>query len=173
MSVTFLRHAVLSEKNQNRYNGWRNLPIDERLFDHSKVKALKEESFDLIYSSDLIRCTRTLELLFDNNYPTKQLYTTKALREVKFKDEIEGKNFEEIAKLSSFKSAYLKNKSSWHNYICQEKEEAFHSRLETFLKMLPKQKNILICSHAGAIQEMLKILKQPLPKLNYLDYYKL
>jgi len=170
MALTFLRHAALPIEHQGRYNGWRDIPLDKRLFDLKKVEELKKRTFDTIYSSDLTRCLETVELLFDGRLKP---YPTTALREVKFNEEIEGKSFEEIEKLASFRPSYLESNSSWHHYICAESENKFNTRLKAFLDTLPNDKNILICSHAGAITAMLTILNRPYIKLDYLEYYEL
>jgi broad specificity phosphatase PhoE len=164
MSITFLRHGPLSVKYQNRYNGHRNIPIDKILFDISKTKVLQNKVFDLVISSDLDRCTQTLKKI-------NQSFTIdKRLREVKFKREIEGKSFEEVEELESFNIKYLENETTWHNYICDETQQVFKSRLQDFLAALPSNKKILICSHAGAIKEMLNILEHPIQEINYLEY---
>jgi broad specificity phosphatase PhoE len=164
MVITFLRHGPLSLQYQNRYNGHKNIPIDKILFDISKIKPLQNKIFDLAISSDLDRCTQTLKTI-------KQSFTTdKRLREVKFKAEVEGKSFEEVEKLESFDLKYLKNETTWHNYICDETQQVFKARLQDFLAALPPNKKILVCSHAGAIKEMLNILKQPIQTIHYLEY---
>lgn len=191
--ITFLRHGVLPKKHQNRYNGWSDIPIDITLCDFEKIApinyptprdggieearleevqlnplvGLKDEKFDLIFSSDLIRCTQTLdELQFSYK-------TDCRLREVKFNTEIEGKSFEEIANLATFKQSYLDSNELWHDYIAAESKREFHNRLKEFLNSLPNNKNILICSHAGAIKEMLNILKNPINEIQYLEFIKI
>ena len=166
-NIIFLRHGVLPKKYQNRYNGWSDISIDITLCDFEKINPLKDENFDLIFSSDLLRCTQTLDAL--------QLTYTKdcRLREVKFNREIEGKSFEEIANLATFKQSYLETNELWHSYIAAEKKADFNDRLKEFLNSLPKSKNILICSHAGAIKEMLNILKHPINEIQYLEFIKI
>lgn len=160
MSLTLLRHAAIPNIYQRRYIGWCDIEIEEAFFDPDKFR---QKNFDLIFSSDLKRCTQTLDLL-------GFAYTTeRRLREVRFKEEIEGKSFEEVEKLPSFSPNYLKDIHHWHHYIAQESEEAFSSRIVSFLKSLPRDKKILICTHAGVINVILKhyhIDKQP---LSYLD----
>ena len=85
-------------------------------------------------------------------------------------NEIEGKSFEEIANLATFKQSYLDSNELWHNYIAAESKAEFYNRLKEFLTSLPKNKNILICSHAGAIKEMLNILKHPINEIQYLEF---
>jgi broad specificity phosphatase PhoE len=166
MQLTLLRHAPLPLCHQKRYNGWSDIPIDPNLFDHQKVAHLKKQQFDLIYSSDLKRCIQTLSLIFEE----QEIATTMALREVKFKEEIEGKSFEEIKKLATFRPHYLESEILWHHYICEESQEAFHQRLNEFLQQLPKKKKILICSHAGAIRAIMHLLEaSTATNIEYLD----
>ena len=167
MALVLLRHAPLALKDQKRYNGWSDLSIDRELFDHKLVESLKERAFDEIYSSDLRRCRETLELLFKNE---KKIEFTKSLREVAFREEIEGKSFEEIEKLSSFDPNHLKSSKSWHNYIAKESPEAFNQRVKKFILSLPKNREILICSHGGTIGEILQIVGQREKLLDYLEY---
>jgi len=170
MPLTLLRHAALYEEHQHRYNGWRDLPIDPQRFVPAKVKALQSQHFDVIYSSDLKRCTQTIELLFGGKITP---ITTPLLREVQFKAEIEGKSFAQIQQLPSFKLSLLDSPSRWHHYLCEESPRRFHRRLKAFLATIPPKQNILVCSHGGAIRAMLHILKQPSQELDYLEYYEL
>jgi alpha-ribazole phosphatase/probable phosphoglycerate mutase len=164
VSIIFLRHASLAKDEQKRYYGWSNIEIDEELFDESKIASLKEIEFDFVFSSDLKRCTKTVEKM-------KLPYVKdRRLREVCFNEDIEGKLFDEIETLSSYSSDYLKSESVWHDYICKESRQEFTSRLKEFLSSLPIDRTILICSHAGAIKEMLKLLGKTVENINYLEY---
>ena len=167
MALVLLRHAPLALEHQKRYNGWSDLPIDRELFNHTLIEPLKERAFDEIYSSDLRRCRETLKLLFETQ---KEINLKKALREVEFREEIEGKSFEEIEKLSSFNPNHLKSSQSWHNYIAKESPEAFNQRVKEFILSLPKDREILICSHGGTLKEILKIIGERERLLNYLEY---
>jgi broad specificity phosphatase PhoE len=152
--ITLLRHAPLPIEYQKKYIGHSNIHIDNSLIDRSELNLINKEDYDLIYSSDLIRCTQTLDL-FNLNYTTN-----KNLREVKFKDEIEKKSFEQIEQLNSYNQKYLDNIYTWYDYICQESFAQFKNRIDSFLKTLPKNKNILICSHKGTIRMIYSILKK-------------
>jgi len=117
VAIVLLRHAPLYIEYQGRYNGWSDIDIDISLFDRSKCRDILDREFDYIYSSDLKRCLHTLELLgFDN------IIQDKSLREVRFKEHIEGKSFEEISKRDDFKESYLDSIESWHNYISRSEE---------------------------------------------------
>ena len=164
MAITLLRHAALPKKYQNHYIGWSDISIDPELFDHKKVALLQTQKFDIVYSSDLIRCTQTLETLGIKDY-----ITDTRLREVRFKDEIEGLNFNEIEKLSSYKSKYIEKRKKWHKYICEEPQKDFEARIKSFLNELPKDKEILICSHGGTLQKMMLFLGYAKNKIAYLE----
>ena len=164
MALTLLRHASLSKEHQNRYNGWSNLEIDPLLFDYEKIESIKKQKFDTIYSSDLLRCQQTLNMIGITDY-----IADKRLREVRFTKEIEGLSFDEIEKLDSYKIEYTKNIDIWYNYICAEPQEHFNSRIKEFLDELPKDKEILICSHGGTLRTMMSILGYTKDKIDYLE----
>ena len=168
MALTLLRHAPLPQRYAHRYNGWSDLSIDESLFDEREVSILKHIDFDFIYSSDLTRCMQTLEKMDIDDY-----FTDARLREVRFRDEIEGLNFNEIEKLPSYKTQYLENQQAWHKYICQEHPALFEARIQSFLNDLPKDKEILICSHAGTLQKMMILLGYAKHKIDYLEWIRI
>jgi broad specificity phosphatase PhoE len=164
MAITLLRHAALAQEHQGRYNGWTDLSIDPALFDESKVDLLKHQKFDMVYSSDLIRCQRTLEMM-----GITEFVTDTRLREVRFKKEIEGLSFKEIEKLPSYKSKYIEKQKTWHKYVCDESKKELKTRIKAFLEELDTSKEILICSHAGTLQRMMKILGHKKNKIAYLE----
>ena len=164
MALTLLRHGALPQKYHKRYIGWSDISIDPELFEHKKIALLKRQKFDIVYSSDLIRCKQTLEMMDIKEYSTDE-----RLREVRFKDEIEGKNFEEIEKLPSFKSKYLEKRKKWHKYISYDHPKAYEARIKSFLEELPQDKEILICSHGGTLQKMMVFLGYAKSKIEYLE----
>ncbi len=161
MPITLLRHASPNKKYQRRYLGYSDVNIDKSLFDMDKVEFLKEKKFDLVYASLLKRTSQTVELL--GFKPIKD----KRLNEVKFKDEIELKNFAEVEKLKSYKKEYLENLETWHSYVCSESIDDFRSKIESFMSELPKDKEILICTHAGVLREIVG------KNMDYLESYEL
>ena len=167
MALTLLRHAALAKEHEHRYNGWTDLDIDPELFDAQKVALLKQQKFDIVYSSDLVRCQQTLEMMGIEEYITDE-----RLREVRFNTEIEGLNFNEIEKLDSYKSSYIEQRESWHAYICDESQEAFEVRIKDFLEALPIDKEILICSHGGTLQKMMVILGYAKNTIAYLEHIR-
>ena len=166
-SWTFLRHGALPKPYQGRYNGWQDIPLDPQSIDIQKLDGLRAREFDALYSSDLQRATQTLEMLFGKGH---LVTVTDALREVRFRDEIEGKSFQEIEQLASFDPAHLASQATWHAYLCDEPQAVFEARLKGFLDGLPREGDLLICSHSGAIGTMLRLLERPLSgSLGYLD----
>ncbi len=164
LGLTLLRHAAVDKQLQGTYLGWSDVSIDIKLFEEHKISVLKEKEFDIIISSDLRRCQQTLKKL------EKNFTTDPRLREVKFNSEIEVKRFAEIEKLKSYHTSYLESESSWHEYICEESKIDFTKRLKDFLATLPKDKETLLCSHAGSIKAMMSILRQEEETLKYLEY---
>jgi len=168
MALTFLRHAPLSSKYQGRYNGWTNLPIAPSLFDRQRIAILQKQKFDLVYSSDLLRCTQTLEMMGIKDYRQD-----KRLREVRFKIHIEGKNFDEVSRLSDYNASLLEERGRWHDFLCAESEYTFEQRIKQFITQLPHDKEILICTHAGTLQKILHLLGLPYNKMDYLEFKRI
>lgn len=164
MVLVLLRHGALALENQHRLNGWSDLSIDEQLFEYQKIKPLQNMNFDEVYSSDLKRATQTLDKL---GLTYKQ---DVRLREIEFKESIEGKSFEEIEKLEEFDLKYLADEISWAEFTCKESLKSFEARIKDFLESLDLKKQILICSHAGTIKMIMKLLKQPIEKIDYLEF---
>lgn len=160
--ITLLRHAALPFEYQKTYIGHSDISIDNSLVTMEKLKFLENRKYDYIYSSDLKRCKETLDLV-NLSYETDD-----RLREVKFKEEIELKNFKQVEVLESYNSKYLENESSWHGYICEESLEEFKNRILSFVNSLPKNKDILICSHAGTIRMLNSILTNKNYEKSYL-----
>ncbi len=168
MALTLLRHAALPPHYAHRYNGWSDISIDPARFEPKKVEILQNIKFDFVYSSDLVRCMQTLDRMGIEEY-----FADTRLREVRFRDEIEGLNFNEIEKLPSFKQAYLSDRQRWHHYICDEHPALFEARVRSFLQDLPREKEILICSHAGTLQKMLLLLGYAKEKIDYLEWIRI
>lgn len=167
MELTLLRHAALPLHLQGRYIGHTDIGIDPERFDAGKISPLLNRTFDRVYSSDLVRCTQTLETMgIDAYLPDPRL------REVRFKSHIEGKLFEEIEAMEGFDPRSLESAAHWHRYVCEESAEMFRKRIHDFLDELPRNKNILICTHAGTIREILSLLGEGEDHITpgYLEY---
>lgn len=166
MELTLLRHAPLPAVYQGRYIGHTDIGIDDTLFERDKIEHLLNQDFDRIYSSDLVRCTATLEKMGMQSYITDE-----RLREVRFKPSVEGKSFAQIEAMDDFTPDALDSKESWHRLICEESPIMFQSRIEDFLHDLPREEKVLICAHGGTIGMILSVIvpdHSDMP-LGYLD----
>ncbi|MDP3119422.1 MAG: histidine phosphatase family protein [Sulfuricurvum sp.] len=167
MHLTLLRHAPPYPEYHGCYNGHTDIPIDASLFDHDKIQALLHRRFDRIYSSDLQRCTTTLETMGFASFTTDP-----RLREVCFKPSIEGKTFAQIEASDGFDPRVLDSMETWHHYVCDESLSIFRTRIQSFLDELAHDKNILICAHGGTITMILSLLNSTVEykPLGYLDH---
>lgn len=161
MPLTLLRHAPLAKEYHGRYIGHTNIPIDPALFTPITLPL----TYDAIYSSDLSRCTQSLEHLGYSDFQTDE-----RLREVRFKTPFEGKRFDEIEQMKGYEPRFLESQERWHDFICDESIEEFRGRIASFLDDLPREQNILICAHGGTIAEILSLLNAPSKRLGYLEY---
>lgn len=161
MSLTLLRHAAPPIKFHGRTIGHTDIPIDLELF----APITLPQTYDAVYSSDLIRCTQTLKQLGYGDFQTDE-----RLREVRFKEQFEGKSFEEIEGMEAYNPRFLESQERWHDFVCDESIEVFRGRIVSFLNDLPREQNILICSHGGTIAEILSLLKFPPKRPGYLEY---
>lgn len=166
--ITLLRHAPLPLAYQRRFIGHSNINIDLSLTDISKLDTIKKRKYDYIYSSDLKRCTQTLDLI---NF---SFIKDERLREIKFKEEFEGKSFNEVEKLDSYSIKHLSSMNTWHEFIAEEPLLEFENRIKSFIAELPKDGDILICSHGGTIKMIHAILENQdyhnsILKVNYIE----
>ncbi len=168
MALTLLRHAALHPKDQKRYNGWTDLPVDPSRFDPDAAAPLCRLHFDHIYSSDLARCRETLMLMGITGFTTDA-----RLREVRFKAHIEGLCFEEVHRRRDFDETLLEDHRLWHRYICAESYDAFGRRIGSFLADLPQNREILVCTHGGVIYQILRHLRMPMQQVGYLDWIRI
>ncbi len=167
MAVTLLRHGALARKYQKRYIGHSDIGLDMNAFDHAKAAVFKQQRFDTIYSSDLLRCTQTLQLL-----GFREFGMTAMLREVAFKDEIEMKSFDEIAQLQSFSQAFLKDEKTWLDYIAKESYEQFMDRIKAFLQQLDTDREVLLCTHKGVANAVCQMYGIERNHFDYLDWIR-
>lgn len=161
MSLTLLRHAPPPLAYHGRYIGHTDIPIDLALFTPITLPL----TYDRVYSSDLSRCTQTLEQLGYEDFQSDE-----RLREVRFKAPFEGKSFDEIERMEIYNPSFLESQERWHDFVCDESIEEFRGRIASFLDDLPREQNILICAHGGTIGEILSQLHQTPRMLDYLEY---
>ena len=169
MALILLRHAPPPREYHRCYLGHNDVAIDAALFDETKIAPLLDERFDRIYSSDLLRCTQTLDAIGLHDYTADP-----RLREVRFKPPYEGKTFAQIERMEGYDPAALSSEEAWHRFVCDESSEAFRRRIGSFLAELDPELNVLVCTHGGTIKTILSLLDQPeLHRApDYLDYVR-
>jgi alpha-ribazole phosphatase len=89
--VLLCRHGLTDENQKGKYIGWSNPPLSPSGIQSLKKDGIQYPSYDLVYSSDLIRCKQTVQLLF----PRTPLITTPKIREIHFGD-WEGMHYEQL-----------------------------------------------------------------------------
>ncbi len=112
-------------------------------------KLLKDEKIDLIFSSDILRCKETAEIVKKELGFNGKIILTKNLREIGL-GEWEGKSMKELKKylsknLKEYLSCGLKRGESWND---------FKIRALSFIDEIEKKyknKNILIVSHGDIL----------------------
>ena len=156
MKITLVRHAQVLESYIGKYNGHIDIPLSE----HGKVQAkelaniFKNEEFDKVYCSDLLRARETLDPF---NITTEITFTPK-LREKSW-GKHEGKSFDEIED-SGIK---YKNFEQWLKALDGEDIKIYQGNLkEYFYKTIleSKYKNILIMTHAGFIKTLIGVVQK-------------
>lgn len=155
MKITLIRHAEVIKEYQGKYNGHIDIPISKSGEEEAKKLAtkLKNEKFDKIFCSDLLRAKQTLKA-FDLDI--EPIYTDK-LREKSWGIH-EGKSFDEIETLGI---EYI-NFEQWISELDGENIQDYQDKIKNyFFETIFKQKkeNILVVTHAGAIRILLKIIK--------------
>jgi len=168
MALTLLRHAAVAPEYQGCYNGWSDIGIDTAQWNKETAQRLQQQTFDAIYSSDLLRCTQTLERLGFTRYRVDA-----RLREVRFRAFAEGKDFATVSQRADFDENLLEDAACWHAYICDESMEDFHRRIDDFIQSLPKDKEILLCTHGGVIYYLMQRYAITWRKIDYLQYIRI
>lgn len=79
--------------------------------------------------------------------------------------------------MSIYDEKYLSSFESWHEFIAQESIEEYKQRVNSFLNELPKNSDILVCSHGGTIKLIHSILtnteyEQSRYSISYLETLK-
>jgi len=156
MIITLVRHAEVIEEYQGKYNGHIDIPLSKKGREDSikLARELKDEKFDKIYCSDLLRARETLGAF---NFDTEPIYSEK-LREKSW-GKHEGKSFEEIQS----SGIDYKDFQQWITALDGEDINLYKQRIEKyFFDYILKQEdtNILIVTHAGVIKTLISMIQQ-------------
>ncbi len=151
--LILVRHGQTEMNKQKLYFGklnpkLNNLGIEQVQNAKKYLEEIKEKiSYDLIYSSPLLRAKETAEIC---NYLEKNIIFDKNLEEIDF-GIFEGLTYKKI--LEKFPNEVKKMENSWsdYNYETGESPKEMYERVINFVENLDFSKNILIVSHWGVI----------------------
>lgn len=161
--IVLVRHGRTEYNLKNIVQGQLHIPLDEYGLKQATVVAdkLKNEAFDIIYSSDLARTMQTAEVIA---MAMKKKVTPSILLRERSLGVLEGKNKGEVLKLLQVD----KKLSSYHfwNFVEKRRHAQFQMeklrdlqiRVDSFIKEIKKHfagKNVLAISHSGTIRIIL------------------
>ena len=149
MKLTLIRHCEVEEKYLGCYNGHIDISLSDKGYIQAKELAekLKDENYDAVYCSDLLRAKESLKYFKNLN---NTVYTDQ-LREKSWGDD-EGKTYDQICKE---KSITYESFEQLVNELGGESTKDFTSRVDQFFfKYLKNQryKNVAIMTHSGVIK---------------------
>lgn len=159
-SATFyvVRHGETSWNAQRRIQGHSDIPLNDTgiLQASAAADALRHVSFDLAFSSDLLRAHRTAEIIIaERNVAVK---TTQILRE-RFYGRLEGKSMDELDMLHEKLMAMLIHERNAHREsLGIESDDSILNRLIPFIRetaVAYPGKTILVVCHGGVLRQLL------------------
>jgi broad specificity phosphatase PhoE len=157
VKITLIRHTEVDERYHKKYNGHIDIGLSHRGKEQAEALAelLRDETFDLVYCSDLLR---TRETLAPFEQVKDALFTDK-LREKSW-GKHEGKSFDEIIAEGEIR---YENFEQWIKALDGEPYEAYVKRVEHFFfEYLVKQdaNTVLVVTHAGVIRVLMAIVQK-------------
>ena len=156
--IIFIRHGETDLNKAKVYFGHLDPDLNETGIEQlRKAKILfekREKMPDVVFSSDLKRCSQSMEILEIDEETEKIL--TKDLREINF-GIFEGKTYEEIK--NKYPEKVEKMKNDWRNFKADKGESINEMMLRAAEKMNKiiaqyRNKKILVVAHAGVIQAL-------------------
>ena len=150
MKVYFIRHGETQYNVENRVYGWAPAPLTEKGVEEVKrARKLIPKDFSVIFSSDLVRCKETAEML--NEELKLPVIFDARLRERNF-GTLEGKTWEEMGEVF-----YQKDKTHQYDYqsFGGESVEDVQGRVFSFIRDIMKNREkekILVVTHGGVIR---------------------
>jgi len=165
MKIYFVRHGQTQKNKERRATGWADDPLNEEgIKEAYKTKEEVPNDFTHIYSSDLVRCRQTAEII-NKKLNILTTYDIR-LRERNF-GSLQGKTIEEIGS-----ELWEKDHNQEYNYQSYggESVKDVKERLFDFIFDIKKKQNgkkVLIVTHAGIIRLLHHLLKGKIPEKIY------
>jgi len=158
IELVLLRHGTTDWNKEKKIQGRSDVPLDEQSIDQIKkiIPRLKQEQFDLIITSPLMRARQTAEII--NQELKLGLATEDSIKERDY-GEFEGQSIEQVKKEHP---DYFKNKIDYD--IPGEGEESYEQitrRVKKFLQQLSQHypnKKILVVCHLTVMRTLKMII---------------
>lgn len=157
--LVVVRHGQTESNRTGTLQGQLNTALDELGVLQAQAVAgrLKKRRFDMVFSSDLARAVNTAKTILQY-HPQLQINTTPALREWNLGD-LQGRLLKDLAEKEPEIMQAFRTETPEFKIPGGESLQEFQSRINDFLKSLAKAhtgKRLLLVSHGGAIQRMLR-----------------
>ena len=157
--LVVVRHGQTESNRTGTLQGQLNTALDQlgKLQARAVARRLKKRRFDLVYSSDLERAVETANTIL-KYYMDLQLNTTPALREWNLGD-LQGRLLKDLAVENPELMQSFRTEMPELQIPGGESLTAFQNRISTFIDTLAQEhcgKRLLLVSHGGAIQRMLR-----------------
>ncbi|WP_447556024.1 histidine phosphatase family protein [Vreelandella sp. EE22] len=159
VELVVVRHGITAWNLERRYQGQRDIELllpDAQAGLDALYQALKEETFDAIYSSDLTRCRQTLDWI-QPDVDKSLVYQEIRLRELDF-GEYEGKVYDDLKDQPHYRA--------WIDSVGElripggESAQDLRDRLDAWLEEVAGNarahghRRVLAVTHGGVIREL-------------------
>lgn len=159
IGITLFRHGLTADNERSAYIGWTNSPLSEngRIGVKEISEQIQSSHIEAIFSSDLIRCTETAEILF----PQDEIKKMTGFRELHFGD-WERKTYDELKHVQAYRD--------WIDHpfesgpVGGEQFSQFENRIKHAFEEIKQYmlthsiNNVAVITHGGVIRCLLTIL---------------
>ena len=149
-TITLIRHGATASNERKAYIGIMDEPLSK--IGVSQIKSRAYPKVDIVFSSPLIRCVRTAEII----YPALESVIIDELKETNF-GSFEGKNYKDLSSNPDYQR-WIDSGGDLPFPGGESKQEATARALRGFDKLLELSKdyyNISVVAHGGTIMGIL------------------
>ena len=165
-----IRHGQSTYNLENRFTGWKDVELTDLGISQAKEAAtlLKNHSFDLAFTSNLLRAQKTLSLILDELNISLEIIKDKALNERDYGD-LGGQNKAEAAQKFGQDQVQIWRRSFDTPPPNGESLKMTHKRTIPYFNSeikpyLIRGKNILLSAHGNSIRSIIMELFNYTPK---------
>lgn len=169
-TLVLIRHGQSQWNLENRFTGWTDVPLTEQGEKDAATAAavLKEFTFDVAFTSRLIRANKTLETILGVLKQSPETHKDSALNERHYGD-LQGLNKAETAEKYGTEQVQLWRRSYATRPPNGESMEDCERRTLPFFKqyVLPivaSGKNVIIAAHGNSLRPIMKFLDNLSPE---------